>query len=211
MELLILVPSEPEFRGIAVSPMSPQVSVCICGTGLVASASNTARLLAYKPPKAILLLGICGAYANAGLEHGSLVRVESSYLADFGAFDRDGVFLGAEQIDLGQARWNSASVAQFPDVLPDLKRRFVDLPIAQSASVQTACGTDILAEDRARRSMATIEEMEGAAVLAVAEAFGVPAFHVRAVSNRAGTRNRAEWRIDLALAALSQWLSGEAC
>lgn len=208
MELLIVVPTEPEFRGISAQSISPQIGLVICGAGLVSAATGTARILAVKPPKAILLMGICGAYANAGLSQGSVVRVESSYLADFGAFDHDGSLLGAEQLDLGQARWNSSPVSEFPEVLPDLRSRFLSLPAAQSASVQAACGTNELAEHRAHIAMATIEEMEGAAVLSVAEAFRVPVFHVRAVSNRAGTRNRAEWRLDLALQGLHDWLHG---
>ena len=47
----------------------------------------------------------------------------------------------------------------------------------------------------------TIEQMEGAAVAAVAEAFGVEYCHLRAISNRVSDERRA-WRIDEAISAL---------
>ena len=50
-------------------------------------------------------------------------------------------------------------------------------------------------------SMPTIEQMEGAAVAAVAEAFGVEYCHLRAISNRVSDE-RAAWRIGEAISAL---------
>lgn len=50
-------------------------------------------------------------------------------------------------------------------------------------------------------SMPTIEQMEGASVAAVAEAFGVEYCHLRAISNRVSDE-RAAWRIGEAISAL---------
>ena len=54
-------------------------------------------------------------------------------------------------------------------------------------------------------SMPTIEQMEGAAVAAVAEAFGVEYCHLRAISNRVSDE-RAAWRIGEAISALCSTL-----
>ena len=51
-----------------------------------------------------------------------------------------------------------------------------------------------------------IEQMEGAAVVAVAEAFGVEYCHLRAISNRVSD-GREAWRIGEAIAALSSALA----
>lgn len=47
-----------------------------------------------------------------------------------------------------------------------------------------------------------IEQMEGAAVAAVAEAFGVEYIHLRAISNRVSDE-RSQWRVGEAVASLS--------
>lgn len=51
-----------------------------------------------------------------------------------------------------------------------------------------------------------IENMEGAAVMAVCQAFNVPCAEVRAISNRIHAP-RSDWRIDEALAALKAYLA----
>ena len=51
----------------------------------------------------------------------------------------------------------------------------------------------------------TIEQMEGAAVAAVAEAFGVEYCHLRAISNRVSDEREA-WRIGEAISALGSTL-----
>lgn len=50
-------------------------------------------------------------------------------------------------------------------------------------------------------SVPTIEQMEGASVAAVAEAFGVEYCHLRAISNRVSDERKA-WRIGEAISAL---------
>ena len=50
---------------------------------------------------------------------------------------------------------------------------------------------------------ATVENMEGAAVFALCEEFGVCCAEIRAISNRVGAP-RDEWRIDLALDNLTE-------
>lgn len=58
----------------------------------------------------------------------------------------------------------------------------------------------------AEQGCPTIEQMEGAAVAAVAEAFGVEYMHLRAISNRVSDDRKA-WRIGEAIQALGKELS----
>lgn len=52
-----------------------------------------------------------------------------------------------------------------------------------------------------------IEQMEGAAVAAVCESFGVELFyHIRSISNYVGAE-RSEWRIAEAVESLGEWLA----
>ena len=58
----------------------------------------------------------------------------------------------------------------------------------------------LLAEDN---PLPMVEQMEGAAVAAVAEAFGVEYYHLRAISNRVSDE-RSMWRVGQAVEALAQ-------
>jgi futalosine hydrolase len=51
---------------------------------------------------------------------------------------------------------------------------------------------------------ADVESMEGAAGFAVCNAFNIPVFEIRAVSNIATTRNTASWHVAQALDALKK-------
>ncbi|HSQ41465.1 MAG TPA: futalosine hydrolase [Fibrobacteraceae bacterium] len=202
MELLILVPSEVEIQGLSLP--EERFKITCCGVGLVAAAATTAQLVSLHHPDALLLLGVCGAYASSGLHIGDVLRVDHSILADFGVQDSEGHLLRAEGLGLGENKIPAPPLSQIPDSLSWLNRRLSSIPGVTSASVQCACGTEALAKTRAK--FALIEEMEGAAVLSVASAFSIPTYHVRAVSNRAGRREPALWRIPEALDQLRQWL-----
>jgi len=206
MGLLIVIPTEFESQKI-ITHNSPKFFNC--GAGLVSSAVNVAKTLSQNCPEALLLLGICGAYDSAQLCVGDVVRVDSCVLADFGVQDFNGSFLPSSQLGLGRSQWSASDVQNFPVAFPKLASRLKSLRGVASASVQCACGTDALAHDRAKQTQTLIEEMEGASVLACAESFGVPAFHVRAVSNRAGLRDRSAWKIDEALLALQRFLNSD--
>ena len=206
---MLVIPTLLESKGILNGPSDLAFPHALCGAGLVAASANCARLLVSQKPSAILLLGICGAYESSGLRAGALVRVDSCILGDLGARDAEGHFLPAETLGFGGDVWDAASIEAFPENLPGLRERLFSLRGVRSASVQCACGTDSEAAERVLRTGAAIEEMEGAGVHAIAHAFGVPVFHVRAVSNRAGRRDQLQWDIPLALRSLGQWLRGD--
>jgi futalosine hydrolase len=210
MGILIVVPTETEVRLIFNGERHEDNEIALCGAGLVSAAANIARVLASRKPDAILLLGICGAYRGSHLGIGDVVRIDGSFLADFGAEERDGSLISPTSIGLGDPLWESTRAQQFPREDAGLRDSFLALPGVVSASVQTACGREETALDRVARSGAQVEEMEGAAIVAVASSLCIPVFHVRAVSNFAGLRDRDSWRIAEAARALGAWLGIEA-
>ncbi|MEU3960036.1 futalosine hydrolase [Streptomyces buecherae] len=71
-------------------------------------------------------------------------------------------------------------------------------------TVSTVTGSaERAAELMARHPGAVAEAMEGFGVAEAATAYGVPVLEIRTVSNAVGPRDRAAWRIDAALAALT--------
>lgn len=148
-----------------------------CGIGPVEAAAATARVLAGKRPSALLHVGIAGARE---LPVGTAVLGTEAVYCD----------LGAAIPVVDRAAPDEALLAALRAAFPDLPA----LPIGTSARVGgTATGL-------------RVEAMEGFAVLRAAELAAVPAVEVRVVANEIDEPDRANWRIDEALAALAKLL-----
>lgn len=171
----------------------------ILGVGLLEFATNLSRLLSRKDElgiTSVILVGICGAYRNRGLSVGDVVRVDSEIVGDLGAQERDGSFTAWSRIGGGDiVQYKSASLEKAPRWVAELRG-------ASGLSVNCCTGTDSLAESRALLFDCDVESMEGAACFSVCNAFDVPAFEIRAVSNLVGSRDKSSWRIPEALTAL---------
>ena len=144
-----------------------------CGVGPVEAAAATARVLVGSRPDVLLHVGIAGA---RGIQPPQLV-------------------IGSEAVYEDAAGGTWVPVRVVPDHrLVEAARRALPAalvePIGTSARVGGVSGCQV-------------EAMEGFAVLRAAELAGVPAVEVRAVANQIDEPNRARWRIDEALAALS--------
>lgn len=188
--LLILVPTQLEldllggggaFEGRAI--------VRVVGLGPVAGAAETARLLALFTPARALLLGIAGSYDLAAAPIGTARRPSTVRCHDIGALAPD-----------------DGRVVALP--LPQLAHPPVHDAITLESgdgcslcTVHAASGSLVQARARALRSGAVLEDMEGFGFALACRAAGVPASIVRGVSNLAGERDQARWRIGDALAA----------
>ena len=151
-------------------------AVLACGIGPVEAAVATARALAEQAPVAVLHVGIAGA---RGIEAPQLVIGSQSVYEDAAGGPLVRAHVAADATLLERAR----------RVLPDARV----LPIGTSARVGGTSGC-------------AVEAMEGFAVLRAAEAAGVPALEVRAISNDVDEPDRARWRFDDALDALAEAL-----
>ena len=150
-----------------------------CGVGPVEAAQATARHLARTVPSALLHVGVAGARQ---LEPPALVLGSESIYSDL--VDAASAFPRVERVEP-----DPALLAKARRALPDA----AVVPIATSARVGGGHGH------------ADVEAMEGFAVLRAAQAAGVGALELRAVSNRYDAR-REEWRLEEALAALAEAL-----
>ena len=169
---------------------------CILGMGILNFATNLTYLLAsVKQQKiqisGVLILGVCGAYPDRGINVLDVVRVDSECVGDMGYQEKDGTFSPFP------SSVRATAVEHAPVHLQKLKS-------AVGLTVNCCTGTEELGRMRAKMFDADIENMEGAAGIAACMAHNTPVFEIRALSNMATTRDRASWKFNEALAALKK-------
>jgi futalosine hydrolase len=175
--------------------VSSAVEVAIGGVGLTDFSANLARFLSQKKYERVFLLGICGAYPESGLQLGDVVRVGTEVVADMGVQDRQGHFVPWSQVTGKESVYKGGDIRDLPLTL-------ATFPQVAGASVNCCTGTQYLASRRSSLFDVQVESMEGAAFFAVCNAFRVPAYQYRAVSNIATDRDESSWKIPEALDAL---------
>jgi len=174
--------------------------VIAAGVGPAAAAAGTATAIAKAPYALVISAGIAGGFIGRA-EVGSLVIADEIVAADLGAETAEG-FESVDKLGFGSAR-----------IEPDRKLvqlvtdavRSVGLPVMNGAvlTVSTVTGTAASAVELAARVPgAAAEGMEGFGVATAAQQSGVPVLEIRSISNPVGPRDRANWRIGEALAAL---------
>jgi len=172
------------------------------GVGKVNAAMTLAAFLEAHPEVSrILVLGLAGAYPASGLGLGELVLASEEIQADLGT-ERGLEPLGFPALSVRGRRYYNRFPAEagFTAELAQ-KLGLKPLPFLTADKVSE---TITEAEARARRWRAAAENMEGAAVAQVALWRGLPWAELRAISNLAGVRERARWRVEDALDALKR-------
>lgn len=180
--------------------------VLVTGVGKAAAAAAVAKRLAAGGVRVVLNIGIAGSLpSNQGhLAVGSIVAATGHSLADEGVATPDG-FVPMSALGFGPELAEGMTFCADAGVLEAIGR-FADTH-GVIATVSTCSGTDALAMTVAERTGAVAEAMEGAAVAAACRLFGIPMGELRAISNRTGDRERQQWDIPKAMAALKAALS----
>ncbi|NBU41927.1 MAG: futalosine hydrolase [Planctomycetia bacterium] len=200
---LILVPTDPERRLLepALSEgMHPGDRLELCGFGPVAAAARAARLLVTHPPARVLLVGIAGRFDDR-LALGAAYRFARVACHGVGAGTGD-AFLPAAS--LGWRQWPGGDGDAGTSVGDEIDCGARGDPDA-TGLLLSACAASATAADVAMRMRlfpaAVAEDMEGFAVALACRLAGVPLDIVRGISNDAGDRDKARWRLPTALGA----------
>lgn len=178
-------------------PPTDQDEGLVTGCGPLAGAT-LAAFLARHAVREIVGIGIAGVFP------GSFCRVGEAYLVR----SERPCGWGAEA-----GRENEIVDLPFPGLAPEVLTLscppdLAHLALADSCTVALATGTAETA--MSRRSLGVdLETMEGFAWAVAAQAVSVPFAQVRAVSNVAGPRDRASWKIAPALEALAKALANK--
>jgi futalosine hydrolase len=172
----------------------------ICGgVGPVAAALSTAEALGRWTGgyQLVIAAGIGGGFGAA--EPGSLVVADAVVQADLGAETADGGFSPLSELGWGEVRFGLD-----PELTTELAGR-AGARTGAVLTVSTVTGTRARADAlQAAHPDALAEALEGIGVYQAATRAGLPFAELRAISNRVGPRDRDNWQLAEALAALGE-------
>lgn len=201
---LILIPTRFEMD-LIYQQLPPGIpAVCeICGFGPIVPAARTVQLIQQHQPARVLLMGIAGSYSD----HVSVGKASPFYqVACYGVgVGKGGTFLTAQA--MGWQHWlGDSEVASIGDRI-DLGHPKIFEPTPPGSGSQELLVTATSAaenqtdvEDRLRTFPGAVaEDMEAFGVAAACQLSGVPLYVVRGISNRAGDRDKSNWKIVEAL------------
>ena len=171
------------------------------GVGPVASAVQTAKVLAATEYGLVISAGIGGGFPGKA-ELGSLVVASEIIAADLGVETPEG-FSSMDELGFGPTRIKAD--ASLLDVVTEaLLAARLPVKTGPVLTVSTVTGTaESAAKLAARVPGAAAEAMEGYGVALAAHDCGLPVLELRTISNLVGPRDRAAWRVEEALDVLA--------
>lgn len=172
----------------------------ISGVGPVETTFTVGRHLErhHRKIRSVVNFGIGGAYLGGALRPASLLDLclaEREVLGDFG------ISFGADTEPFQQVDFPIRSSFELDKKLlaaaqAALARENFRFRLTTFVTVSAASGTRERGERLGNRYQALCENMEGAAVARVCEAYAVPLLEVRAISNLVENRPGTPWKID---------------
>lgn len=167
-----------------------KLDILITGVGMVATAFALGQKLSEKYNMA-LNVGIAGSF-DKNISLGEVVNITQDTFAELGAEDHDG-FITLPQLGFGENTFSSSET--------DLA-----LQKAKGITVNKVHGNAQSIEKTKTLYQPQTESMEGAAFFYACNKLNISALQVRSISNYVEPRNRENWKIDLAVKNLNDWL-----
>lgn len=163
----------------------PDVDVIAVGVGPVEAAIGAARAFAAKPYAFAVNAGIAGGFR--GRAHvGEAIVVDEECFADIG-------LEGGGDLHLPGGALLAERCASDAELLAPYRAGIAGATLGRGLTSATITTTDARAHLLTERFAATVESMEGFAVLRAAERAGIRAIEVRGVSNLVGDRAQSQW------------------
>lgn len=173
----------------------------LCGFGIVVSGLRTSHLIAQHSPKQVLLIGIVGTL-DGRFSVGQAVQFDRVTCFGIGAGSGH---LSLSADEMGWRQWPTEPVIS-DSIL--LRESSCDEQTPYPANLLTCCSASASDQDVRLRlekhPNAVAEDMEGFAVAAACRFAGIPLTIIRGISNRAGDRNKDNWRVSEAMLAVEK-------
>ncbi len=178
-----------------------RVRTIITGVGMPLTAFQLGLYLSQEQPDLLINAGVAGAY-NRTLELGTVVNIISDQFGDLGVQEADGNFTDIHQlglIDPNDKPFENGVLNNKPDT-------FSFLTQVKGITVNTVNGFEPAIEAITKKYNVDVETMESAAVFLACLQAKVDFLAIRAISNYVEKRNRAAWKLDLAIKQLNEVL-----
>ena len=203
MELVIAATEKEMTAFDAVDNIDkPLLDQLVSGVGPVETAFTVGRYLErhHRKIRSVVNFGIGGAYLAGGLNPASLLDIclaAREVLGDFG------ISFGVDTEPFDEVDFPIRSSFELDKELlkvaaAALAAESIEAHVTTFVTVSAASGTRERGEQLGKRYQALCENMEGAAVARVCEAYDIPLLEVRAISNLVENRPGSPWKIDAA-------------
>jgi futalosine hydrolase len=215
---LLLVPTELErqkLRKKLSSEVSQAFQCELCGFGPIAAAASTSLLISRLQPKLVVLAGIAGTYDENRAAVGSAAVIRRIHC--------DGVGVGQEPNllspkDVGFPQWAGtepskssarSNIFNSLDLGVEAIANQVECELLTAVSVCAASADSRQVAVRRERypSDVLLEDMETFAVALACALTNTPLVAFRGISNVAGNRDVANWKIDDAIESVVKGLA----
>lgn len=208
-QTLLLIPTAMERDRLLPHLRSPWPTH-LCGFGVIAAAAITARLIADHRPRAVVLAGIAGSLDESVLP-GTAVWFDEVRCHGIGVGQGDD-FQSAGSIGWPQCVDDNGRIVgdhlplHHPETPHPPETSYPPETSSPNRILRTVCAASTRIDQNANDG-SIAEDMEGFAVALACRLSGVRCSIVRGISNIAGDRDHARWRIDDALRAIAARLS----
>jgi futalosine hydrolase len=167
------------------------------GVGLTSAALALGTLIATIFPSEIIMVGSGGSLPGAGLQTGQLAVASSEVLSEFGVCSETGVG-SVEALGMTGMSQEISLDREMAGHLAEAALEYASVGTGRFLTVVGVSADLQLAETRANRFAALVENMEGYALALAGDRFRIKVGEVRGVSNLAGIRDKKTWDLDLA-------------
>ena len=192
-DLLIVAAFLPELKGILAALGeglagrigTADVRATTVGVGLVRAGCGTVAALEAFRPRAVVLVGTCGAYPESGFAVGDVAVVRCARVADPAVIEGRAAFPAIMESHMEA---HGALTTAMASAAEDGPARMVD--VVTTLAVTT---DDALAASLGRSG--AVEHLEAFAVASACNARPVPFLAALGVANRVGSNGRSEWEV----------------
>lgn len=199
-EIKPFVERQADFTG----KLPVEVKVLITGVGLLAATFSLTGSLLQRKPDLVIQAGIAGSF-DASLLPGTVVVVGDEVLGDWGAWE-NGEW--KDVFDIGLEKKDAFPFSAGRLFNPDIARlNKYGLPVVSSLTVNEMITSPDRIAAAKEKYTPQIESMEGAALHYTCLRLKIPYLQLRAISNRAGDRNKHNWQIETAINQLNKILT----
>ena len=177
------------------------VVLATTGIGKVNAAAGLMAAVLATRPRAVVQVGVGGAYLGSFLSNTMVVAASEELQLDLGLRRADGRWQGLEALGFAATPARDGRPAR-TNVVPThaglqaALRELVGVPLLRFATLDAITADVDLGAAMHSAYDVSIESMEGAAAAQVADRLGLPFAEVRSVSNLVGERDKRLWDLE---------------